>query len=61
LLTFPSDGPETVQFLTELVGEGCYEGLTLFFAETGDTEDVRWLGVIVPTGDIADIPDLSAE
>ena len=60
-LTFPSDGPETVQFLGELVGEGGYEGLILFFAETGDTEDVRWLGVIVPTGDIAEIPDLSAE
>jgi hypothetical protein len=60
-LTFPSNGPETVQFLGELVGEGGYEGLSLFFAQTGDTEDVRWLGVIVPTGDIPDVPDLPAE
>ena len=60
-LTFPSDGPETVQFLGELVGEGGYEGLTMFLAETGYTEDVRWLGVIVPTGDIPAVPDLPAE
>jgi hypothetical protein len=60
-LTFPSDGPETVQFLGELVGEGGYEGLTMFFAQTGDTEDGRWLGVIVPTGEIPAVPDLPAE
>ena len=60
-LTFPSDGPETVQFLGELVGEGGYEGLTLLFAETGDTEDVRWLGVIVPSADIPAVPDLPAQ
>jgi hypothetical protein len=50
-----------VQFLGALVGEGGYEGLTLFFAETGDTEDVRWLGVIVPTDDIPAVPNLPAE
>ena len=33
----------------------------MFFAETGDTENVRWLGVIVPTGDIPAVPDLPAE
>ena len=60
-LTFPSDGPETVQFLGELVGEGAYEGLTMFLAETGDTEDVRWLGVIVPTDDVPAVPDLFVE
>ena len=60
-LTFASDGPPTVQFLGELVGEGGYEGLTMFLAETGDAEDVRWLGVIVPTGDIPAVPDLPAE
>jgi hypothetical protein len=60
-LTFPSDGPPTVQFLAELVGEGGYEGLTMFFAETGDTEDVRWLGVIVPTDEVPAVPDLPAE
>ena len=60
-LTFPSDGPETVQFLSELVGEGDYEGLTLFLAETGDTENVRWLGVIVPTDAVPAVPELPAE
>ena len=60
-LTFASDGPPTVQFLGELVGEGGYEGLTMFLAETGDAEDVRWLGVIVPTGDIPAVPELPAE
>jgi hypothetical protein len=60
-LTIPSDGPETVQFLGELVGEGGYEGFTMFFAQTGDEEDVRWLGVIVPTDDIPAVPDLPAE
>ena len=60
-LTFPSDGPETVQFLGELVGEDGYEGLTMILAETGDTEDHRWLGVIVPTDDIPAVPDLPAE
>ena len=37
-LIFASDGPPTVQFLGELVGEGGYEGLTFFYAETGDVE-----------------------
>ena len=60
-LTFPSDGPPTVQFLGELVGEGGYEGLTLFFAQTGDAEDVRWLGVIVPTDEVPAVPELPAE
>ena len=60
-LTFPSDGPETRQFLGELVGEGGYEGFTMFFAQTGGEGDVRWLGVIVPTDDIPAVPDLPAE
>jgi hypothetical protein len=60
-LTFPSDGPPTVQFLGELVGEGGYEGLTLFLAQTGDAEEVRTLGVIVPTADTPAVPDLPAE
>ena len=60
-LTFPSDGPETVQFLGELVGEGGYEGLTMFLAETGDTENRRWLGIIVPTDAVSAVPDLPAE
>ena len=60
-LTFASDGPPTVQFLGELVGEGGYEGLTLYFAQTGDTEDVRWLGVIVPTDAVPAVPELPAE
>jgi hypothetical protein len=59
--TFPSDGPETVQFLGELVGEGGYEGLTMFVAQTGDAGDVRWLGVIVPSGEIPTVPELPAE
>jgi len=59
--TIPSDGPGTVQFLGELVGEGGYEGFTMFFAQTGDEDDVRWLGVIVPTGDVPAVPDLPAE
>jgi hypothetical protein len=50
-----------VQFLGELVGEGGYEGLTMFLAETGDTENVRWLGVIVPTREVPAVPDLPAE
>jgi hypothetical protein len=60
-LTFPSDGRETVQFLSELVGEGGYEGLSMFLAETGDTVELRWLGLIVPTADVPAIPDLPAE
>ena len=60
-LTFASDGPPTVQFLGQLVGEGGYDGLTLFFAQTGDAEDVRWLGVIVPTDDVPTVPELPAE
>jgi hypothetical protein len=60
-LTFPSDGPPTVQFVGELVGEGGYEGLSMFFAETGDTEEVRRVGVIWPTDDIPAVPDLPAE
>jgi hypothetical protein len=60
-LTFPSDGPRTVQFLSELVGEGGYEGLSLFFATTGNTEDVREIGVIWPTVEVPAIPDLPAE
>ena len=60
-LTFPSDGPETVQFLGELVGEGAYEGLSLLFAEMGVADDVRIIGVIVPTGDIPAVPGLPAE
>ncbi len=60
-LTFPDDGPPTVQFLSEQVGEGGYEGLTLFFAATGDTEDIREIGVIWPTDDVPAIPDLPAE
>ena len=60
-LTFPSDGPGTVQFLGELAGEGGYEGLTMFLAETGDTDNVGWLGVIVPTDAVPAVPNLPAE
>ena len=60
-LTFPDEGPPTVQFLSELVGEGGYEGLSLFFASTGDTEDLREIGVIWPTDEVPAIPDLPAE
>ena len=60
-LTFTSDGLPTVQFLGELVGEGGYEGLTLFFAQTGDAADTRWLGVIVPTADVPTVPELPVE
>ena len=60
-LTFTSDGPPTVQFLGELVGEGAYEGLSLLFAEMGVADDVRIIGVIVPTGDIPAVPGLPAE
>jgi hypothetical protein len=60
-LTFPSDGPPTVQFLSELVGEGGYEGLSLFHATTGDAEDVREIGVIRPTDDVPAVPELPAE
>jgi hypothetical protein len=59
-MTFPSDGPPTVQFVGELVGEGGYEGLSLFFAQTGDAEDVRVLGVIWPTDEVPAVPDLPA-
>ena len=60
-LTFPSDGPPTVQYLSELVGEGGYEGLSLFHATTGDVEHLREIGVIWPTVDVPAIPDLPAE
>ncbi len=61
-LTFSSDEqPPTVQFLGELVGEGGYEGLTMFFAQTGDAAAIRWLGVIVPTDDIPAVPELPTE
>ena len=59
--TYPSDGPETVQELAELVGEGGYDGLTLFWAATGVSGDFRWLGVILPTDEIPAVPDLPAQ
>ena len=61
-LTFPSDEqPPTVQFLGELVGEGGYEGLSMFYAQTGVADDTRDIGVIVPTGEVPAVPDLPAE
>ena len=60
-LTFPSDGPPTVQFLSELVGEGGYDGLTMFFAQVGDGDGVREIGVIVPSVGIPALPDPPAE
>lgn len=60
-LTFAADEPPTVQFLAELVGEGGYEGLSLFYAQTGVADDTRDIGVIMPTDEVPARPDLPAE
>ena len=60
-LTFPSDGPPTVQFFGELVGEGGYEGLSMLFARVGVADDFEEVGLIWPTDDVPAIPDLPAE
>jgi hypothetical protein len=60
-LTFPSDGPSTVQFVSELVGEGGYDGLGMLFAQVDDGDDVREIGVIVPIDQIPAFPDPPAQ
>lgn len=60
-LTFPSDGPPTVQFVSELVGEGGYDGLGMLLAQVDEGDDIREIGVIVPIVDVPAFPDLPAE
>ena len=60
-LTFPSDGPPNVQFYSELVGEGGYEGLSMFYFQTGLLGEAFEGGVIVPSDGVPAFPELPAD
>ena len=60
-LTFPADGPPSVHFFSELVGEGGYEGLTMYFVTSGLLGEAYEGGVIVPSGQVPAFPELPAE
>jgi hypothetical protein len=61
-ITFPPDGERPgVAFFSELVGEGGYEGLSMFFVQSGLAGEPQEVGVIVPSDMVPSFPEPPAE